>query len=148
MHPLVLELTGKTDPRTGLEGKFSVTFACSIGLLRGRAGEAEFSDALVVDPDVRAVMSRIEVVADADVPHTQAGATAVTTAGDTVETWVDDARGTPGNRLSDDELREKFFGLADSVIGHDAAERLADATFALASSGTVTDLLDRTVPGQ
>jgi 2-methylcitrate dehydratase PrpD len=148
VHPLVLELTGKTDPRTGLEGKFSVTFACSIGLLRGRAGEAEFSDALVVDPDVRAVMSRIEVVADADVPHTQAGATAVTAAGDTVETWVDDARGTPGNRLSDDELRDKFFGLADSVIGHDAAERLADATFAIASSGTVADLLDRTVPGQ
>ena len=25
VHPLVRELTGKTDPRTGLEGKFSVT---------------------------------------------------------------------------------------------------------------------------
>ena len=48
VHPLVLELTGKTDPRTGLEGKFSVTFACSIALLDGRAGEAEFSDTAVV----------------------------------------------------------------------------------------------------
>jgi 2-methylcitrate dehydratase PrpD len=148
VHPLVLELTGKTDPRTGLEGKFSVTFACSISLLRGRAGEAEFSDALVVDPEVRALMARIEVVADLDVPHTQAGATAVTDDGGTVETWVDDARGTPGNRLSDDELRDKFFGLTDEVIGHDAAERMADAAFALPSSGTVAELLARTVPGQ
>ena len=48
VHPLVRELTGKTDPRTGLEGKFSVTFACSIALLDGRAGEAEFSDTAVV----------------------------------------------------------------------------------------------------
>jgi len=148
VHPLVLELTGKTDPRTGLEGKFSVTFACSVGLLRGRAGEAEFSDALVADPKVRAVMARIEVVADPGVPHTRAGATAVTVDGTTVDTWVDDARGTPGNRLSDDELRDKFFGLADDVIGHDDAERLADATFALASGGTVADLLARTVPNQ
>jgi 2-methylcitrate dehydratase PrpD len=148
VHPLVLELTGKTDPRTGLEGKFSVTFACSIGLLRGRAGEAEFSDALVVDPAVRAVMGRIEVVVDAGVPHTQAGATAVTDDGTVVDTWVDDARGTPGNSLSDDELREKFFGLADEAIGHERAERLADATFGLASSGDVDGLLALTVPGQ
>ena len=60
VHPLVPELTGKTDPRTGLEGKFSVTFACAIALLEGRASEAEFSDAAVARADVRALMSRIE----------------------------------------------------------------------------------------
>ncbi|MBS1695783.1 MAG: MmgE/PrpD family protein [Actinobacteria bacterium] len=146
VHPLVLELTGKTDPRTGLEGKFSVTFASSVGLLRGRAGEAEFSDALVVDPDVRALMARIDVVADADVPHTQAGATAVTEDGTVVDTWVDDARGTPGNRLSDDELRDKFFALTDEVIGHDQAERLADATFAVGSAGGIGPVLELTIP--
>ena len=63
VHPLVPELTGKTDPRTGLEGKFSVTFACSIALLESRASEAEFSDA-AARADVRALMSRIEVVPD------------------------------------------------------------------------------------
>jgi 2-methylcitrate dehydratase PrpD len=93
-------------------------------------------------------MGRIEVVVDAGVPHTQAGATAVTDDGTVVDTWVDDARGTPGNSLSDDELREKFFGLADEAIGHERAERLADATFGLASSGDVDGLLALTVPGQ
>ncbi len=43
VHPLVGELTGKVDPRTGLEGEFSVTFACAIALLEGVAGEAQFS---------------------------------------------------------------------------------------------------------
>lgn len=148
VHPLVLELTGKTDPRTGLEGKFSVTFACSVGLLRGRAGEGEFSDTLVADPEVRAVMARIEVVADPDVPHTQAGATAVTHDGESIDTWVDNARGTPGNRLSDDDIRDKFFVLTDEVIGHSRAERLADATFALTSGGAIEDVLALTVPVQ
>jgi 2-methylcitrate dehydratase PrpD len=146
VHPLVPELTGKTDPRTGLEGKFSVTFACAIALLEGRASEAEFSDAAVVRDDVRAVMSRIVVVPDSAVPHTQAGATALTDDGTTVETWVDHARGTPGNRLTDDELKEKFHGLVDGVLGRDRAERLANATFSLKHIGDVEAMLTLTTP--
>ena len=146
VHPLVRELTGKTDPRTGLEGKFSVTFACSIALLDGRAGEAEFSDTAVHRADVRALMARIEVVPDPEVPHTQAGATALTGDGETVETWVDHARGTPGNRLTDDELGEKFHGLADDVIGRDRAERLADAAFSLKETGDIEAMLELTTP--
>jgi 2-methylcitrate dehydratase PrpD len=146
VHPLVQELTGKTDPRTGLEGKFSVTFACAIALLDGRAGEAEFSDTAVARPDVRALMARIEVTPDPEVPHTQAGATALTVDGETVETWVDHARGTPGNRLTDDELREKFHGLADGVIGRDRAERLADAAFSLKETGDIEAMLELTTP--
>ncbi len=41
VHPLVLELTGKTAPRTGLEGKFSVYHACAAGIMLrpcGRSG--------------------------------------------------------------------------------------------------------------
>jgi 2-methylcitrate dehydratase PrpD len=146
VHPLVRELTGKTDPRTGLEGKFSVTFACSIALLDGRAGEAEFSDAAVHRDDVRALMAKIEVIPDPAVPHTQAGVTATTNSGETVQTWVDHARGTPGNRLTDDELTDKFHGLADAVIGRSQAERLAEAAFSLVSTGTVDALLDLTTP--
>jgi 2-methylcitrate dehydratase PrpD len=146
VHPLVLELTGKTDPRTGLEGKFSVTFACSIALLDGRAGEAEFSDEAVARADIRDLMARIEVVPDADVPHTQAGANALADTGETVETWVDHARGTPGNRLTDDELREKFHGLVDGVLGRERAERLADATFAVQDGGAIDSMLALTTP--
>src|SRR5437762_2244201 len=43
VHPLVLELCGKTAPRTGLEGKFSVYHACAAGIVFGQAGEAEFA---------------------------------------------------------------------------------------------------------
>ena len=146
VHPLVRELTGKTDPRTGLEGKFSVTFACSIALLDGRAGEKEFSDSAVYRDDVRALMAKLEVLPDPAVPHTQAGATAITGDGETVDTWVDHARGTPGNRLTDDELREKFHGLADDVIGRDRAERLADAAFSIDTSDGVDAMLELTTP--
>ena len=39
VHSLVLELTGKKTPATGLESKFSVYHSCAVGLLYGQAGE-------------------------------------------------------------------------------------------------------------
>ena len=79
-------------------------------------------------------------------PHTQAGATALTDDGQTVETWVDHARGTPGNRLTDDELRDKFHGLADGVLGRDRAARLADAAFSLDKTADIEAMLALTTP--
>ena len=38
VHPLVLELTGKKTPQTGLEGKFSVYYAAAVALMRGGCG--------------------------------------------------------------------------------------------------------------
>jgi 2-methylcitrate dehydratase PrpD len=52
VHSLVLELTGKKEPKDGLQGKFSVYHGCAAGLIYGRAGEEEFHDAVVNDPRV------------------------------------------------------------------------------------------------
>jgi len=41
-NPLVLSLTGKTEPRTGLEGKFSIYHCIAVGLIYG-AGWASVS---------------------------------------------------------------------------------------------------------
>src|SRR3546814_12422072 len=49
-HPLVLELTGKTAPKTGLEGKFSVYHAAACALLRGDGGPTAFTDEVVILP--------------------------------------------------------------------------------------------------
>ena len=43
VHPLVLELTGKKTPQTGLESKFSVYFAAALAIVRGSAGHAATS---------------------------------------------------------------------------------------------------------
>ncbi len=146
VHPLVPELTGKTDPRTGLEGKFSVTFACSIALIEGRATEREFSDDYVRRDDVRRLMARFSVVPDATLEHTKARATATTRDGRVVEVVVDDARGTPGNRLTDEEFAEKFHDLVDPVLGAERAARLEAAVWSIAEADDVRDLVALTAP--
>ena len=60
MHSLVLELTGKKEPKDGLQGKFSVYHGCAAGLIFGRAGEDEFADAVVNDPRVVALRGKVE----------------------------------------------------------------------------------------
>jgi len=63
VHPLVLELTGKTAPRTGLEGKFSVYHSCAAAIVHGRCGEHEYSDEVVADPVIVALRQKVKAVA-------------------------------------------------------------------------------------
>src|SRR5664279_278045 len=64
VHPLVLELTGKTRPAVGLEGKFSVFHCAAVAVIDGAVGEAQFSDERVVDPQVTALRDRVRAVVD------------------------------------------------------------------------------------
>jgi 2-methylcitrate dehydratase PrpD len=52
---MVLDVTGKKTPSTGLEGKFSVYHAAAVALARGDGNEDEFSDEAVRDATVLAL---------------------------------------------------------------------------------------------
>src|SRR5580700_3232436 len=62
VNPLVLELTGKSSPRDGLEGKFSIYHAVAIALVEGAGGEKQFSDRAVNDPAVVALRGKVDPV--------------------------------------------------------------------------------------
>jgi 2-methylcitrate dehydratase PrpD len=66
-HPRRLKHTNRPDPKGGLDGKFSVQYVLARALRHGIVSLEHFSDAAVSDPDVRAVMTRIEAQ-----PHPQA----------------------------------------------------------------------------
>jgi 2-methylcitrate dehydratase PrpD len=146
VHPLVLELTGKTEPRTGLEGKFSVTFACAIALLEGTAGEHQFTDEKVVAPGVRDLMSRITPAASPELNHSEARAVGHTRDGRTIEIVVEHATGTPQNRISDADLAAKFHDLADPVLGASRATELEAAVWKVAELDDVTELVQLATP--
>jgi 2-methylcitrate dehydratase PrpD len=146
VHPLVAELTNKTDPQTELEAKFSVIFTCAVALLEGHARQRQFTDENVHRPDVRALMARIRVVPADDVPHEACVMDARLVDGREIRVRVDDATGTPGNRISDDELLAKFHDLVDDVLGASQADALADLVWAVDDADSVTDLVAATVP--
>src|SRR5690349_3119825 len=77
VHSLVLELTGKKEPADGLQGKFSVYHGCAAGLIFGRAGEEEFSDGFVNDPEVVALRRKVQATVDDTIDEAAARVTAV-----------------------------------------------------------------------
>lgn len=133
VHPLVLELTGKTEPADGLQAKFSVFHGCAVGLIFGRAGEAEFADAVVRREDVVALRRKVKAVVDADMPEDACEAVAELVDGRQVALQVDHAVGSLERPLDDDALDDKFRALAEPVIGAAAAESLRQACRGAAS---------------
>jgi 2-methylcitrate dehydratase PrpD len=134
VHPLVLELTGKTAPRTGLEGKFSIYHACAAGLAVGRAGEGEFSDAMVAREDLVALRGRIHAVVDSAIAEDAADVTITLADGRSLHAFVAHAVGSLEAPLGDGALARKFDGLVDPVLGADRTTRLRERIATLAGA--------------
>ncbi len=100
------------NPKTWLEAKFSLPFNAAAILVRGRAGLAEFTDAVVQDPEIQAMMDNIDFAAFDTIEE---GYTNTTTLieidlvdGSTVSGRVDYPKGSPQDPMTYDEVAEKF----------------------------------------
>lgn len=147
VNPLVVELTGKKEPRTGLEGKFSVAFCAAIAMIDGAAGPRQFTDEAVVRADVVALRDRIHPEADETVNHSQAVATAYLRDGRSVTVEVAAASGTPENPLTADELRAKFNDLVVPMLGERQAAELVEGVERLETCDRVEELIATAVRG-
>jgi len=116
VSPLVLELTGKRSPRSGLEGKFSVYHAAAVGIIYGAAGEAQFSDAVVRDPRVIALRERVVAAEDRATGQAEARVVMRLRDGRRLERHVAHALGTLERPMSDADLEAKFRGLVEGIL--------------------------------
>lgn len=126
VHHLVLELTGKSEPTTGLEGKFSVYHAAAVSLIEGAGGERQFSDLAVADPSVIALRKRISATIDPAVASDEARITVTLTDGRVIQRHVLHAIGSISRPMTDADLEAKFHGLADDILGVQRAKNLIE----------------------
>jgi 2-methylcitrate dehydratase PrpD len=123
VHSLVIELTGKKTPQKGLEGKFSVYHSCAVGLIYGKAGEHEYSDSVVQDPQVIALRDKVQAVVDDSIDEAAADITVFTKDGKQHHVFVEHAIGSLERPMSNEQLKAKFMDQASEVIGEAAAEQ-------------------------
>ena len=126
VHPLVLELTGKRTPQTGLEGKFSVYFAAAVAIVAGAAGPKQFSDTLVRDPAVVALRDRVVPTVTPGIGEAQVRAVITLKDGRRLEQSIEHVVGSVERPMSDADLDKKFRDLADGVLPAAQARRLLD----------------------
>jgi len=140
VHSLVLELTGKKEPQDGLQGKFSVYHGCAVGLLFGRAGEAEYDDALVRRDDVTALRRKVVATVDDSIDEAAADVTVILKDGRREHVFVEHAIGSLEQPMTDADLEGKFRILAGPVIGADRAAKLIAACWNLGAAADVSAL--------
>lgn len=147
VHPLVLELTGKTAPRVGLEGKFSVYHSAAVAIIDGAGGEEQYSDEKVADPAVIALRNRVRAVVDLSVKEDAAHIEIVCEDGRVLSKNVEHAIGSLARPMSDRDLDEKFSRLCAPHLPESRIEALRSAIWALDTRADAGELGALTVPG-
>lgn len=135
LNPFVLTAMGRTAPSTGLEAKFSATHCFAVGFLHGRAGPAQFDDAVVRHPDVVALRDRCRLVPDPALDRYQVRAEIITADGS-----VRYLHREQPSTLGPDGLEAKALALAEPVLGASAADFVRRA-FAVDDEGSVAALV-------
>ncbi len=124
----------KADPRNIVDGQFSGPFVLAVALATGGMGWDSYR--LLDDAGIRALMARITCGHDAEMeaafPVHMAGKLTLRARGEVFTRVVMTPRGEPSNFPDDAELRAKFSGLADAVLGRSAADALATDILRLA----------------
>lgn len=113
-----------SDPRTGLEAKFSAEFCAAAALAEPRVGIETFRDDRLLDPVMRGLMKRVRVVVDPEIPgdlerHMWTRLTLRLTDGRQLEIPPRPVPGHPSRPLSADALRDKFESCAALVLPPD-----------------------------
>jgi 2-methylcitrate dehydratase PrpD len=140
VHPRVMDVTSIRNPRTGLEGKFSVYHAAAVAVATGTAGEREFSDETVRTGVIEDLRRLVSATVDPGLGKAQARVTILLKNGDQLAVFVERAIGSVQNPMSDRMIEDKFRGLSEGILPPDRTGRLIDLCWGaddLANAGEI-----------
>ena len=138
----------KANPENVVDGQFSGPFVISTALATGAMSWDSYL--LLNDPTVRSLLPKVKCEFDLEIetefPTNMSGKLTIKARGQTFEQKVVVPKGEPGNFLSEIELRAKFAGLTDAVLGTERAAVLANAVLAIDTTNDVSSLMRLAAP--
>jgi len=148
VHPMVPDVTGKTTPKTGIDGKFSIYHCMAAALVDGACGPDQFSDKRVHAPEIVSIRELTAIRVNPDFRHEEARVAIHLKNGKKFEAHIPHASGTPQNPVTDEHLFEKYMSMAGKVIGADKARTLADKIWMLEEIDDFQKIMALTAPVQ
>ncbi len=137
VHPNALITAGKLAPRTPLEGKFSVPFCIALALRGHQVVASDFTDDKMHDTSVMDVVPVVELEAVQGQPPHSAHLDVYLTDGEHLHADTDIVIGHPDNPMSWDDLRLKFDGLVEPIIGASKAKPLFETARSFEQPGSI-----------
>ena len=141
-YQATFDVTGRKSVSTEFEGRFSTPFTVATALVHGSVRLVAFTPDRLADPDVQALMARIDVTVDpgcaAAFPGARSARVTITlNDGRAYSHFQPHRKGDPEDPLTDAELEAKFIELAGPVVGDAAARALLAELWAI---DTLTDV--------
>jgi 2-methylcitrate dehydratase len=142
----ILSDPSKYDPRSKETADHSLPYVIAAALAERQVTPVQFTMEKIMDPTIRAQLQKVEVVADPEIekvfPALQRVIVNITTTDGRMFTkQLDYPKGDPRNRLTDQEVEEKFAALAEGVLSQRAQQKLKDAIWNLEKAGSVSQLM-------
>jgi 2-methylcitrate dehydratase PrpD len=132
----------KANPQNVVDGQFSGPFVLSAALTTGKMNWDTY--AALEDPDIRALLPKIVCEQDpeieAEFPTNMSAKVTVLTGGRRYSKTVVVPKGEPSNFLTETELRAKFTGLTEAVLGRVRSDNLADAVLRIDRTTNISSL--------
>ncbi len=137
VNPVLLDICGVAEPKSGLEGKFSLRGTASLALNGiDTASPQTFVDEVVNSDAVQEMINKISVETDESLTHFQSKVAWVDAAQNAHEEFNDLSTPSEDYDEQGDKLRQKFTSLCD-FAGHDSATTL-DKVNAINSTATLS----------
>ena len=132
-------------PTDELEAKFSIPFCMGILLLERAGGIAQFTDEVVLRPDVQEMMARVKPYLHEDLEalgfqRIRSLIEVQLRDGTVLSTEASTSRGTPERPMSVEELAGKFGDCAQGLLADDVQAKVIDMVYHLDEVDSVRDL--------
>jgi len=138
----------RANPQNVVDGQFSGPFVLSCALVTGAMGWDSYRE--LHNPVIRALLPKVACVHDpemqAEFPTNMSGRVTLRARGQVFSKTVIVPKGEPGNFLTEAELRAKFAGLTESVLGAERSAALAEAVLAIDSMPGIGGLIRLSAP--
>ena len=140
--PMCLDVCNISEPRTGLETKFSLSHVVAMALHGFNTADATlFSDEMASHPALNRLRARSEVVIEHDRDRFMARVEITTEEGRRYA--ADSSTAATGDpRASDAKIRAKFMALGTPILGQARAVALQDAVMGIDRLGSVASILE------
>ncbi|MDA0681685.1 MAG: MmgE/PrpD family protein [Proteobacteria bacterium] len=146
VNPLVIKLTGKKSPQSGLESKFSIYHASAAAIIRGSAGPNEFSDETVRNAEVISLRDKVSAIAEENVREEEAFVVIRLHDGTLLSKHVAHAIGSLERPMTNASLESKFKDQALTALTGDQIDRVMAICWQIESLADVNELTRVAVP--
>ena len=139
------EYVNRPQPKTGLDGKFSVQYTTAVALLDGEITVDSFNNERRFAPDVEALLPKVKLTFDDSIPNDfdklHIDLTVTLTDGRKLQRREAKLSGWVGNPLTREQRMKKFHFCARRVLALDAAERIVGLVENLEQHANIDELM-------